>query len=384
MYGVPDTSDFPTQVFTLFFYVFGSTLLAGAVGAFATSVVDSVTKEERRRQKDFPSDLDLDGRIGMKDWLYFYGDNFLIKIGWYQNQEKFLTVGFALVWLVFGILFSIHHLEMDVFEAFYFSLGAISAAGLAPPPCTSPDGDDGDENCKIEQQTAVFMICYLIIGVPLFTLSLGQFSLSVVERAVRVREREMMMRPLTEEEFSYACSLNDKGQDEDNRGTIDFSEFVVCEMLRLKRVDVEEIEQIRELFSLIDYDDTGIISREKLSKAHLFFQNLEYQRSQSFGNTDESPALNFTYSSGHDTGKNATSPTDDSYITGTGNAPVLLDVRHVASHHRRLSLSSTSNTEPNTPLDSTAMSGVSERVAQRFHEKVAAMREKMRKRSIHR
>lgn len=51
---------------------------------------------------------------------------------------------------------------------------------------------------------------------------------------------------------------------------IDFGEFVVLEMLRLRRVDEHDLEAIRNLFDDIDYDNAGTIDQAKLERfSHL-------------------------------------------------------------------------------------------------------------------
>ena len=216
----------------------------------------------------------------------------------------------------------------------------------------------------------VFVGIYVIVGVPLFAFTLGQFAGMIVESAIREREMQIMARPLGENEFKFALTLkripkkvptsgadvdDDKGQH--NKGTrrvpakseknevvgilkdnppdslgiflsnrsaatggtengntvrftsgrsnimrpraysesciivpgrgintqgpknvseaesapypefsIDFGEFVVLEMLRLRRVDEHDLGAIRNLFDDIDYDSAGQIDEAKLER----------------------------------------------------------------------------------------------------------------------
>ena len=48
--------------------------------------------------------------------------------------------------------------------------------------------------------------------------------------------------------------------------SIDFGEFVVLEMLRLCRVDQDDLKAIRSLFDDIDYNNTGEIDHKKLQR----------------------------------------------------------------------------------------------------------------------
>jgi hypothetical protein len=216
----------------------------------------------------------------------------------------------------------------------------------------------------------IFVGIYVMVGVPLFAFTLGQFAGMIVESAIREREMQIMSRPLGESEFKFALTLkrnlktataavtavpnNDKGVDSvrnsvsrasmsekirsnftdhsslflrkdplrhqcggefcnsssQGQGThphghrqraysescikrasedqqppapdqqppessfsefaIDFGEFVVLEMLRLRRVDEHDLEAIRNLFDDIDYDNAGTIDQAKLERfSHL-------------------------------------------------------------------------------------------------------------------
>jgi Ca2+-binding EF-hand superfamily protein len=60
---------------------------------------------------------------------------------------------------------------------------------------------------------------YIIVGVPLFAYTVGQFAGLIVEHAVKAKEQKLMVRPLTEAEFTFARQLR-KGvlhhRDDDN------------------------------------------------------------------------------------------------------------------------------------------------------------------------
>ena len=227
----------------------------------------------------------------------------------------------------------------------------------------------------------IFVGIYVIVGVPLFAFTLGQFAGMIVESAIREREMQIMARPLGENEFKFALTLkriprkvptpatenvDDKEQNGEERSrrlssksekakvieifndnppdslgnfllnrsaatggteysnsvrfttgrsnimrpraysescivipgpgintqglktvseaeaalipefSIDFGEFVVLEMLRLRRVDEHDLGAIRNLFDDIDYDSAGQIDEAKLER----FSKLMNSRSE--------------------------------------------------------------------------------------------------------
>lgn len=281
MYGVPGTvDDMASNIFTLLIFVYGSTLLAGSIGYLATNAVDYAIKQQRQRLKLYtPVDEDHDGIVGLIDWLQFYINNTLVFIGWNNHHRKYLTFIAMFVWIFIGVYYGMAFERYDMLYSVYFSIAAISGSGAAPPACI---GDD-DSNCSLGSYRAMFMIIYLTVGVPLFTLTLGQFSLAIVENAVRNRELDAMLQPLTEEEYEFACTLDNRDQ---NSG-IDFATFLCMEMLRLKRFDKEDIKEIKELFDAIDFDASGFITTEKLRKCHLFCVQENSKNNDNYDNDND-------------------------------------------------------------------------------------------------
>ena len=245
----------------------------------------------------------------------------------------------------------------------------------------------------------IFVGIYVIVGVPLFAFTLGQFAGMIVESAIREREMQIMARPLGESEFKFALTLkrfpkkapvlavealDEKEQiGEQNKpiqaipdkilktfndsppeslGTfllnrsaatnstengntvrftsgrsnlmrpraysescivvpgpgistqepkalseaesvqypefsIDFGEFVVLEMLRLRRVDEHDLGAIRNLFDDIDYDSAGQIDEAKLERFSKLMNSrneAEMQESSKTAHTDSRKSYNST------------------------------------------------------------------------------------------
>ena len=248
----------------------------------------------------------------------------------------------------------------------------------------------------------IFVGIYVVVGVPLFAFTLGQFAGMIVEKAVREREMKIMSRPLGEHEFRFALTLKrtstkttrkrdfesrnnfdnenicSNGNDNDDdfhdgnddgyrivnndvhgsfdknhqqssfaenpiesgrllfrkfpatknippmisRGrlrsysesnissnpaqssknikksteneeenftnfSIDFGEFVVLEMLRLCRVDQDDLKAIRSLFDDIDYDNSGRIDEKKLHRfGDLLHKTSEHETIRKVSNDD--------------------------------------------------------------------------------------------------
>jgi hypothetical protein len=172
--------------------------------------------------------------------------------------------------MILGLIYGMHIEQWDFITSFYFCVGAFSGSSIVVPTCAGPD----PMNCQIGLWRSVFLGIFLITGVPMYTLILGKFSGLIVYQAVRANEIAKMSSPLTDDEFNFACSLtynvnsnnnnscnnttssnNKESSDStysppiisqrDSRHQIDLAAFIVMELLRIKRVDMHDIAEIK-------------------------------------------------------------------------------------------------------------------------------------------
>lgn len=264
MYGVPLQPHSLSEIFTLCYYLYGSTLIAGAIGAFAGHLVTTapqIAADERRRMFERASleDVDGDGFIGVHDFVRYMQNNIGYLIGWEDHRTKYLTVLAALGWILIGCIYGMLYERWSFQTSFFFCLSAMAQAGAPAPPC---DGGDA-YTCELGTFRGYAMGVFLIVGCPLFALCMGQFAGLMVERAIRVKERRILHRPLTEEEYKYAANLYKSDE------VLDLGEFTILELLRLERVTLDDLRLIKELFQKIDYNYSGIIDKPMLRKSKL-------------------------------------------------------------------------------------------------------------------
>ena len=119
---------------------------------------------------------------------------------------------------------------------------------------------------------------YCLPGVPIWAANLGNVASKVLEELVRRRQREIIMRPLTRTEFQTAKLLIKKREGEQRRiieteltqdesqtskglvpptvagggadETIDRTEFIILELLRLEKIDLDTVHFILKEFEL--------------------------------------------------------------------------------------------------------------------------------------
>mmetsp|Transcript_41847 Transcript_41847/g.65392 ORF Transcript_41847/g.65392 Transcript_41847/m.65392 type:complete len:161 (+) Transcript_41847:438-920(+) len=146
-------------------------------------------------------------------------------------------------------------------KAFYFAVNALATGGLEAPTLA----EDG----TLEPVKAVTVAIYCLIGVPIFAFNLGAIASSILEGIIRQREREAISKPMSRSEFDRAASivLPDK--------TVDKAEFIVFELLRLGKTDLETVELILQEFEAYDKDKNGVLTPDEVFESFSEFSNTE-------------------------------------------------------------------------------------------------------------
>jgi hypothetical protein len=269
LYYVPANKTPLGDGFTLMFYIFGTFGLATLAGLYVGYLVANAP--ETRKQM-LPPEVDLhvveheqgyENEITTRSWmeqLILWRDLCLIYIQWEDNFGMYVTFLLAVGWVMVGGIYWYLWEGWTFASGVFFSISTLSLAAYESPPC---DPDDDPEDCEIGLTREMFLSLYVIVGVPLFTISLGQVTAFVVKRAVRNHESAILNCPLTEEEYNYAANLYD------NDEVISLGEFTMLELLRLGRVTMEDLNDIKDLFNSIDEGQTGNIDKEALAKKRL-------------------------------------------------------------------------------------------------------------------
>eukprot|EP01033_Poteriospumella_lacustris_P001094 gene1094-797_t len=203
-------------------------------------------------------------------------------------------------------------------KSILFAIAAVSTAGSIPPPCIGEDAI----HCSVGTFRALFVGTYIVIGVPIFAYTVGQFAEILVERAIKANEMKLMSRPLSPQEFRFAFELHrgeivvDEEEEEDEsvgdtasnssaeyhsdfdearssdqgddasdadpslvslrkafqrqkswRGKpkraptirLTLEDFIILEMLRLQKITADDLQYIKMLFDSLDEDGDGVI-----------------------------------------------------------------------------------------------------------------------------
>jgi hypothetical protein len=263
MYGVPTEPNDESMVFTLFYFIWGTTMLAAFIGALANNIMISTVKavsEERAKALEYvASQRSNVSRIaGFTSSAEFqdlpdYGlrtTEFLVYIGYFEHKTRYLCLFLVFLWYLVGVAYGLYFENWDVSHSSFCALSAMAANGLCPPDCS-----DGDIfSCKIGVTRALLHGHYILVGVPLFAFTMAQMVGLLIERAVRASEQKLLQRPLTETEFKLAAKFRSShGPAEMSKKTaIDLGGFIVMELLRLRKIDECDLEFIEALFNKLD------------------------------------------------------------------------------------------------------------------------------------
>ena len=133
-------------------------------------------------------------------------------------------------------------------------MSALSTAGLQGPDAEAPD------------TVFWFVGAYLLVGVPVFAMCVGQAAGVLVERFESARLRRKINVNLTRSEFQYAERLGEGPSDD----VVDFAEFLQLSLLRIGAVDREVLAAVRTRFAELDASGDGRITRRELHAQSVF------------------------------------------------------------------------------------------------------------------
>lgn len=140
MYDVPGNETTFSKGFTILYFIYGEFLVVGALAQFADRLValaPAIAQDERRRVKKSQT-VDIDGNevVECNDLLDYSLNNFLVQVNWAQYRSKYICSATLIMWICLGVVFGVSLEGYSILEALYFSIGAVSTAGVFPPQCT--------------------------------------------------------------------------------------------------------------------------------------------------------------------------------------------------------------------------------------------------------
>eukprot|EP00466_Bigelowiella_natans_P001876 jgi/Bigna1/78814/fgenesh1_pg.57_\ len=147
---------------------------------------------------------------------------------------------------VYDVMYGMLEEKFNFIRALYFSVTSLSTGGLQVASI-NPDEDTF---------TNWFMAFWIMTGVPVFGIAVGQLAGVLVEAYTRHRLYEKLNAEVQEEDFLYACQIDKATGNEEVR----FGEYLEFTLLRAGLVPVTVLDEIKNRFKLMDVDNSGSIN----------------------------------------------------------------------------------------------------------------------------
>ena len=247
--------------FTVFFVLAGASMVGGAVAVLIAMVLERQSdwhhqEEVNARSVDNATDDDSTAFCSVASWRH------------YANEAR--TAAAFLLWVAAGVAFGVHQEKWSVGKSVYFSVTSLSTGGLLAARI-DPHSDTF---------TNYFMAFWIMTGVPVFALGVGQLAGLLVESYMRQKLKEKVLAQICEEDFQYAACLNSAASrlSEAGESGVDFGEFLQFTLIRAGVLDPSMLHRIRDRFQYLDEDGSGTISMDEM-KAALEFDRFDVDRS---------------------------------------------------------------------------------------------------------
>ena len=239
----------------------GATAAAAALGYYVESWFQHLDKLDENATSasmtligvmrgDQIEDVDGDGKADCWDVLD--------KL-WHESCGKHLTftrkalLGMA-VWVGVGVVFGMVDQGWGLVRSLYFSVAAMSTAGLQAPNIRGDGNGNGDDF------SAYFVALFCLLGVPLFGVAMGLIANIFVDSLVQARVS--LQQDLSDEEFNRVAGLSI------DDGTVQFGEFFILELLRQGKVDMDGVHAIKRAYDQIDANGDGTLSAHEVRRFH--------------------------------------------------------------------------------------------------------------------
>jgi len=121
-------------------------------------------------------------------------------------------------------------------------------------------------DCDMGTQKGALIGTYLLLGVPLYAVTMSLFAETIIEHAVKAHNRLLLKKPFDIENFIYAANIST------GSNKLDWVGFVLLEMLRLGIVSKKRIDSSKKSFEFLVQDESEL----SYSKYNSFYAMFPY------------------------------------------------------------------------------------------------------------
>eukprot|EP00940_MAST-03C_sp_MAST-3C-sp2_P001354 g1354.t1 len=280
-----DSGEYDVSKFiTVLNILLGSSVIGGALGYFIDSAIQSkerwyeqlMERDEKKKKTKVASAATPSMSQWCRDW---YRDN--------RTVVKLISGVVALI--VAGVIYGMAYEDWTFISSIYFGITAMSTGGLQTPSTDDP-------------LAVLFCGVYVLIGVPLYGCCLGLFANGLIDKVQARKEEDQEKAFVSKMEFNMTQHVralggdggggsneessskektsseddNDSDSDDDDDSAnwreeaIEKYDFILMELLRTGKIDLDFIKYVDKKFEEFDADRSGTISWNEIVAFNAF------------------------------------------------------------------------------------------------------------------
>lgn len=250
-----------SKIFTIFLVLAGSSLIAGSLGAVSMRMISTkAVLLPKSAEKEHYTEITFEDtdtkRITIKSFLNKIWYEFKVFIGWYSFRDKVRIVFIFVVWMMIGVVYGMNIEKWSFITSLYWAVTSCSTGGLMSAPCNH--GTTG-KNCEMGMR-GLLMGLYFLIGVPIYTCTMGNFARIAIDKAMKENRKNMLKVSITEQEFVACCRI----LSDDSSNSLNCGEYILLELMRLRVVTPDQIRMLKKKFHKLDRDGLGVVTLDAL------------------------------------------------------------------------------------------------------------------------
>lgn len=255
-YCNPSEVDDWSRLFTIFYLLAGSAVISCGIGvivAFLITKTKIVQVEHPIGAFDIYEEADTITVNSVCRFLWYHLKFFF---GWYTHRAITVPILCFIIWASWGTAFVIVSENYSFIRGLYWAVATMSAGGLQSPACLTGTGS----TCDVGNLRGGIMGFYIMIGVPLYCVTLSQIARAVVTASLKGHVQRLLNKPIAVADFLFAANIISKKESTN----LLLGEYILFELMRLGITNQKEIEHLKRKFHELDRRKTGQLNIEDL------------------------------------------------------------------------------------------------------------------------
>lgn len=171
-----------------------------------------------------------------------------VYIFFVMNNSRLFTIYLWVVYIFFGVAWSIGAVGWSTIDALYFSLSSMSTGGLQGVPADSPDW--------------VFLIVGLFAatGVPLMAMAVANIAYFILLARRTSRMKDVQSLEISEDDYDLLEVVTGSNEEEGHRHALNRAEFIVLCLADRGLLAWKDLQSILKEYDNLDHAQRGVIT----------------------------------------------------------------------------------------------------------------------------